>query len=66
MLVCAAAVYVFHSTDGMSGWSQVSKLTVTHGSFNVYERPSVSIWNNVITFGGTRDHSAEGQEEGEL
>ena len=54
------AAYVFYSADGISGWSQTSKLIASDGAAGDYfSRNAVSIHGNVIAVGAA-DHDPSG------
>ena len=54
LLMCLRAkgsAYVFYSADGVSGWSEVSKLVASDGAAYNFFGWSVSVWSNVIVVG---------------
>jgi hypothetical protein len=49
---------VFYSANGVSGWSQQSKLVASDGGADDFFGLSVSVWSNVIVVGSYRDDIA--------
>ena len=56
---------MFNSADGVSGWSEVSKLVASDGAYNDRFGWSVSVWSNVIVVGAPQDTYASGSYAGE-
>ncbi len=59
------SAYVFRSVNGISGWSEVSKLMASDGGVNAFFGFSVSVWGNVIAAGASGDQTAKGVYSGE-
>ena len=56
---------MFYSADGVSGWSEVSKLVASDGAADDEFGYSVSVWNNVIVVGAYYDDTSAGLGAGE-
>ena len=56
---------MFYSADGVSGWSEVSKLVASDGAVDDYFGYSVSVWSKVIVVGAYVDDTSAGQAAGE-
>ena len=59
------SAHVFTSADGVSGWSQVSKLVASTPYGGVHFGYSVSVWSNVIVVGAINDGISPGVFPGE-
>ena len=62
---CVGSAYVFYSADGVSGWSQMSKLVASDGAVGDYFGRSVSVCNNVIVVCAYAAATAAGSQAGE-
>ena len=58
------SAYIFYSADGISGWSQSSKLLASDGSPYDSFGWSISVWGNVIVVGAYNDDSSAGADVG--
>ena len=56
---------MFYSADGVSGWSEVSKLVASDGAAGDGFGFSVSVWSNVIVVGAVEDDTSAGTDAGE-
>ena len=56
---------MFYSADGVSGWSEVSKLVASDGAAYDYFGISVSVWSNVIVVGAHYVDTSAGENAGE-
>ena len=65
MFPCKGSAYAFYSADGVSGWSEVSKLLASDGATDDFFGSSVSVWSNVIVAGAYGDDTSAGVDAGE-
>jgi hypothetical protein len=56
---------VFYSPDGISGWSQTTKLIASDGAAYDDFGEAVSAWGNIIVVGAFRDDNSRGTDAGE-
>ena len=49
---------MFYSANGMSGWSEISKLVASGGKYHDGFGGSVSVWNNTIVVGASEGDSS--------
>ena len=56
---------MFYSADGVSGWSEVSKLVASDGTYDDFFGSSVSVWSNAIVVGATYGDTPAGSGAGE-
>ena len=57
----AGSAYVFYSLDGVSDWSQVSKLMPSDGAAGDCLGWSVSVWEKIIVVGARYDDNSAGE-----
>ena len=59
-LLVVGCVYLFFSSDGVSGWSQVVKIVASDGVASDYFGRSVSMYGNMLAVGAYGDDSQRG------
>ena len=65
MYVCiSGSAYVYSSADGITAWTQQSKLLASDGSANDWFGTSVSVYGNIIVVGAWYDDTASGSDAG--
>ena len=64
IVVSSGSVYVYYSSNGVSGWSQTSKLIASDGATNDYFGDIVAVSSNIIAVGASRDDTSAGNDAG--
>ena len=58
--MCVGSAYLYYSSDGVSGWSQVVKIVASDGVAYDYFGVSVSMYGNMLAVGAYYDDTYRG------